>query len=209
MKVKVKVKIKKINQWGPISLGITPGETSNSSREIKARRPLRRQLRSQNKNSKPQPDRPQPQAKKPQAKKPYKKKPKTKTVVSAKPKTILKPGDVSWEETDSFHNPNGDKPNRFALIHEMVQVLLDARANPDDVANAERNGRQSGNASSRLRGKHFPKSVYPKKSVCSACGYKSVNGKKTRKQTTDFCVKCNKYICKACVEDYHTKSQRK
>ena len=104
---------------------------------------------------------------------------------------------------------NGKKANRshrlyrFALIHEMVQVLLDARANPDDVANAERNGRQSGNASSRLRGKHFPKSVYPKKSVCSACGYKSVNGKKTRKQTTDFCVKCNRSIniCKACFED--------
>ena len=92
----------------------------------------------------------------------------------------------------------------------MVQILLDARADPNDGANVERNGRASTSDSLRLSGKQFPKSVYQKKSVCSACGYKTLNGKKTRKQTTkttNFCVKCNKYICKKWFEDYHTRSQ--
>ena len=58
---------------------------------------------------------------------------------------------------------NGKKANRshrlfrFALIHEMVQILLDARADPNDGANVERNGRPSTSDSSRLSGKHFPK----------------------------------------------------
>ena len=63
---------------------------------------------------------------------------------------------------------NGKKANRshrsylFVLIHQMAQVLRDARADPNNFTNSEQSRRHSNTESTRLLGKHFVESVYPK-----------------------------------------------
>ena len=57
-------------------------------------------------------------------------------------------------------------------------------------------------------GKHFPISMYPKRKTCTACGYKTdKNGKQSRKKTSNYCEKCDLYICKDCFEKFHTRSK--
>ena len=89
----------------------------------------------------------------------------------------------------------------------MVQVYFDARADPNDMENQERIGRPANIDAFRLRGKHFAVSRHSQRKVCTSCGYKSVNGKQSRKKTSNFCEKCNVFICKNCFERFHTKSK--
>ena len=60
----------------------------------------------------------------------------------------------------------------------------------------------------RLRGKNFPISMYPKRKTCAANGYKTdKNGKQSRKKTSNYCEKCDLYVCKDCFEKFHTRSK--
>ena len=98
---------------------------------------------------------------------------------------------------------------REALIHELVQPLLDARCDPNNLAEKERIGRPANIDYVRLRGKHFSVSRYPTRKTCTGCGYKKNGrtGKQSRKKTYNYCVKCDLPICKECFERFHTKSQ--
>ena len=97
---------------------------------------------------------------------------------------------------------------RHLLIHEMVQPFLDARANPETTNMLSTPGRPADIDVLRLRGKHFPISMYPKRKTCTACGYKTdKNGKQSRKKTSNYCEKCDLYVCKDCFEKFHTRSK--
>ena len=114
-----------------------------------------------------------------------------------------------------FHNypdlgrkSNAHKKFRIALIHQLVQTLLDVRANNGNGGNNR--GRPSLlPEASRLQAKHFAISKYPdERKCCVVCGYKKkANGKPSFKKTYNYCVKCERFICKSCFEKYHTKSQ--
>ena len=57
----------------------------------------------------------------------------------------------------------------------------------------------------RLVGKHYPESKHPLRK-CVLCGYKKKYGKYARRKTSNYCAKCDKFVCKDCFELYHTKS---
>lgn len=111
-------------------------------------------------------------------------------------------------------NPRYSKNNRAhlyfreVLVHELVQELLDERADPHSTQ-VEGRGRPTDVDSVRLRGKHFATSIYPARKTCSVCGYKTKNaqGKQIRKKTSNFCKVCNLPICKDCFSGFHTNSQ--
>ena len=99
------------------------------------------------------------------------------------------------------------KKFRIALIHELVQPLLDDRS--QDYISAGRPALSQNE--NRLKGKHFATSKYPhEKKCCVVCGYKkNAKGKTSYKKTWNFCARCNKFICKLCFEKYHTQSNLK
>lgn len=94
------------------------------------------------------------------------------------------------------------------LVHELVQPLLDERADPGNLNEAETRGRPTINDAVRLRGKHFASSIYPSRKTCHVCGYKykTQSGKQAKKKTSNFCIKCNLPICKQCFEPFHKNS---
>ena len=58
----------------------------------------------------------------------------------------------------------------------------------------------------RLVGKHYPESKHLLRKWYVLCGYKKKKGKYARKKTSNYCAKCDKFVCKDCFELYHTKS---
>ena len=44
-----------------------------------------------------------------------------------------------------------------------------------------------------------------KRGQCVCCGYKKGTNKKHKDTKTNFCVKCDKFVCKSCFEFYYTK----
>lgn len=97
------------------------------------------------------------------------------------------------------------KAFRHALVHQLVQPLLDARADPEGAAVCGP-GRRTVSEDTRLKGKHFSESL-PVRKKCTACAYKrQADGKRKDTKTVNYCRKCDKHICKGCFETYHTKS---
>ena len=102
--------------------------------------------------------------------------------------------------------PNRSRHRSFrtVLIHELVQPLLDHKA--ENYVDP----RQSNLQDTRLKGKHFAVSRHPERRCCTVCGYKKDgNGKQKRKKVSNYCEKCQKFICKDCFESYHVKSDPK
>jgi len=98
------------------------------------------------------------------------------------------------------------KKFREMLVHDLVQPLLDKISSGEIVY-----GKRKPNdiAANRLTGKHFSVSKFPERKACHNCGHsKSKNGYKGKK-TNMYCPKCDKFICKACFEPYHTLSNPK
>ena len=104
--------------------------------------------------------------------------------------------------------------NRFqeVLVHEMVQPCLDYKA---DTA-AVKEGRPSQSSQQltvkicddvRVVGKHYASKNELRPKYCM-CAYKinSVTRKRNNKCSNNYCQKCQKYICEACFQDFHTKS---
>ena len=84
---------------------------------------------------------------------------------------------------------------RIKLAEELVQPLLDLRANPVNLVGEK-----------RLVEKHFAYKS-PKRGRCSVCSHKIVASTKKRKdtKTQNFCKKCGVFLCVGtCFEAYHT-----
>jgi len=108
---------------------------------------------------------------------------------------------------------NAHKKFREMLVHELVQPYLDERSNKD----IEQRGRPCQNPAvvskvdvdhaTRLAGKHFSSTKFPRRRCCM-CGYQKNprTGKRSDKKTNNFCEKCQKYICENCFANFHTKS---
>ena len=109
-----------------------------------------------------------------------------------------------------YHNRHPDLANKYQshkkyreeLIHELVQPLLDRKV--DENVYPVTGPRPIAINDNRLQGKHFPESKHPQRKTCTLCGYKKKNGKQIKKKTSNFCVKCEKFICKGSFEKYHT-----
>ena len=68
-------------------------------------------------------------------------------------------------------------------------------------------GRRPSSIDVRMKGKHFSSSRHPVCRRCCVCGYKKgVSGQYKDTKTSNYCVKCDKFLCKSCFETYHTKS---
>ena len=106
-------------------------------------------------------------------------------------------------------NNHKHKYFRHLLIHEMVQPLLDTRANLKTTNMLSTPGRPADIDVLRLRGNDFLISMYPKRKTCTACEYKKTdkNGKQSWKKTSNYCEKYDLYICKDCFEKFHTCSK--
>ena len=53
----------------------------------------------------------------------------------------------------------------------------------------------------RLSGKHFPSSNHPVCKHCVVCAYGINNaGKYKKTKTSNFCEKCNVFVCKNCFD---------
>ena len=89
---------------------------------------------------------------------------------------------------------------RMELIHQLVQP---------QIYNVVPRVRSNNSEIDRLKGRHFPVSKHPQRGVCTNCGYQKVNGKQRRTKVSNFCEQCNKFICKKCFADYHTRSNPK
>ena len=89
----------------------------------------------------------------------------------------------------------------IALVHELVQPLLHSRADPGNKI-ASPPGRKPTMDERRLKGNHFPESRHPKRGCCSVCAYQKYKDIKT----SNYCPKCDKFICKKCFETFHTQS---
>lgn len=97
---------------------------------------------------------------------------------------------------------------RIQLVHELVQPLLNSRDDPNIDNHSPSVGRRANLDESRLKGKHFPESRYPKRRRCSVCGYtKGPDGKYKDTKTSNYCPKCQKFVCKKCFEIFHTQSK--
>ena len=100
---------------------------------------------------------------------------------------------------------------RETFVHELMQLLLDARSDPNHTSHEQQygNGRPVKIDSIHLHGKHFPLSQFHARKTCRACDCKkNANRKQSRKKTYNFCEKCYVYICKSCLEHYHTRSSK-
>ena len=89
---------------------------------------------------------------------------------------------------------------RLELIDQLVQL---------HIYNNVPRVRHSNIQINRLKGRHFPVSKHPHRVVCTNCGYQKVNGKQRRTKVSNLCEQCNKFICKNCFADYHTKNNPK
>ena len=68
-------------------------------------------------------------------------------------------------------------------------------------------GRRPSSINVRMKGKHFSSSRHPVRRRCCVCGYKKgASGQYKDTKTSNYCVKCDKFLCKSCFETYHTKS---
>lgn len=92
---------------------------------------------------------------------------------------------------------------RETLVLQLVQKLLDKRADPSSKAFSPERGRPTQDES-RLKGKHF-QTTSEKRKRCVVCGYLKSNGKYKDTKTYTYCAKCKNHICKNCFEDYHTR----
>ena len=102
---------------------------------------------------------------------------------------------------------------RTLLVHEMAQKYLDLREDSEKPhSRASRSSETTTNkrvsAATRLTGKHYAVSKYPKKKKCSSCAYRISESTKKRlgTQTCNYCPKCDAFICKRCFRDFHSKS---
>ena len=95
---------------------------------------------------------------------------------------------------------------RKALIHEMVQNLLDMRADVNNPNNNYACGCHPDIDCVRLSRKCFPSRKYPQRKMCSSCGYRCKNGKQIRKRLISYCQKCDLFFSKDCLESFHTRS---
>ena len=96
---------------------------------------------------------------------------------------------------------------RVQLAHELVQPLLDAKAAVGNNVHSPVPGRRSIEDDVRLQGKHFAESRHPKRGRYASCGYKKGKDNKYKDtKTSNYCTKCDKFICKSCFKLYHTKS---
>lgn len=94
---------------------------------------------------------------------------------------------------------------RHALVHQLVQPLLELRSNPGQL-NIPGPGRKPLRNDQRLGGKHFPQHTQKRKR-CVVCAYqKNENGKYKDTKTVNYCPKCDKHICIGFFETYHTRS---
>ena len=99
------------------------------------------------------------------------------------------------------------KKFRLELVHQLVQPLLDVKAERNVYGTP---GRCPDVNAARLQGKHFPESKHPDRKCCVVCGYKKKrNGKVAYTKTSNYCAKCEKFLCKNCFAGYHTKSNPK
>ena len=94
---------------------------------------------------------------------------------------------------------------RVQLIHQIVQPLLDFKASGEISYYCA--GRRSAKMNEvHLVGKHYPESKHPSKKCCVLCGYKKKDGKYARKKTSNYSVKCDKFLCKDRFELYRNES---
>ena len=90
----------------------------------------------------------------------------------------------------------------------MVQPLLDTRENPETSNILSTPGRPADTDVLHLRGIHFAISMYPKPKTCTAFGYKTDKSyKQPRKKTSNYCEKCDLYVCKDCFEKFDSRSK--
>jgi len=106
-------------------------------------------------------------------------------------------------------NPNFQKKKNshklFREAYELVQPLLDRRADGDVNLSS---GRLSVSDDKRLKGKHFAESRHPKRGRCVKCSSdKNVRGFPKDTKTSNFCQKCDAFICKTCFKVFHTSSR--
>ena len=119
------------------------------------------------------------------------------------------------KKTEFGKKKNGHKIFRLKLVHEMVQPYLDMRTDEE----LETRGRQTSMTTTphsrrqtddnvRLRGKQFAVRMDARRK-CTMCTYKRnpSTGKRMNTRTTDYCEKCEKYICKSCFKTFHTASK--
>ena len=106
--------------------------------------------------------------------------------------------------TEFGSKKNAHKKFREAFVHEIVQPLLDQRANP--AMDLPRPSRRASLGAKRLKEKHFSEGAEVTR--CFVCSYqKKENGKYKDTKATSYCRKCKEYICLKCFESYHTKSK--
>ena len=68
-------------------------------------------------------------------------------------------------------------------------------------------GRGPSSVDVRMKGKHFSSSRHPIRRRCCVCGYKKgASGQYKDTNTSNYCVKCDKFLCKSCFETCYTKS---
>ena len=90
------------------------------------------------------------------------------------------------------------KKFRLEILHELVLPLLDKKNRGELILHP---GRRPNIHATRLQGNHFASSMYPRRGVCRACGYKKrKNGKQTKKKTCDCCAKWGIFLCKNVLE---------
>ena len=90
---------------------------------------------------------------------------------------------------------------RIQLVYELVQPLLNCIADGEGDIHSPGVGRKTSLDELRLKGKHFPERLHPKRGRCSVCGYKKGPNKKYKDiKTSNYCRKCEKFICKGCFE---------
>ena len=93
------------------------------------------------------------------------------------------------------------------LVHELVQPYLDNKANPNLDTSITR-GPLPAIPSIRLFGKHFPPSNYLIFKRCGVCAYEKSSASEYKKtKASNFCEKCNVYVCKNFFKGYHNLSQ--
>ena len=84
-----------------------------------------------------------------------------------------------------------------SLHNELVQPCLGKKANPDQDTSATRSQLHL-IPSLRLSGKYFALSNYVILKSCLACAYeRNSAGKYKKTKTSNFCEKCNVYVCKS------------
>ena len=90
-------------------------------------------------------------------------------------------------------------------VPRFLLKLLDFKAS-GEISYYGTGGRPAEMNDVRLVGKHYPESKHPLRKCGVLCGYKKKDGKYACKKTSNYCVKCDKFVCKDCFELYHTKS---